>query len=208
MTYTSDAGHTFTEMLEDVKPYGNAGVERQNLFATNQAVSDHAMKMKLAAACGMSMKMNRSKTGGRLIGAHIKVSGSSGGKDLHYRVLDTRFVQSHGLYLSPCSLSPDTLQKEKKPSLCQGRANLLCLCITFFFLIISRAVLLTFLLNPELLVKFTTSIFFRNSIYFLATLCKPLHRARNMVKWRQGSPAIFTFILWPPRLFSSPSWKR
>lgn len=81
--------------------YGNAGVERQNLFATNQAVSDQAMKMKLPAACGMSMKMNRSKTGGRLIGAHIKVSGSSGGKDSHYRVLDTRFVQSHGPYLSP-----------------------------------------------------------------------------------------------------------
>lgn len=108
MIYTSNAAHT--EMLEDLKPYGNAGVERQKLFATNQAVSDQAMKMKLPAACGMSMKMNRSKTGGRLIGAHIKVLGSSGGKDSHYRVLDTSFFQSHGPYQSPCSLSPDTPQ--------------------------------------------------------------------------------------------------
>lgn len=120
-----------TEMLEDVKPYGNAGVERQNLFATNQAVSDQAMKMKLPAACGMSMKMNRSKTGGRLIGAHIKVLGSSGGKDSHYRVLDTHFVQSHGPYLSPCSLSPDTPQKEKQPSF--GRGEPICFANTFFF---------------------------------------------------------------------------
>lgn len=78
------------------------------------------MKMKLPAACGMSMKMNRSKTGGRLIGAHIKVLGSSGGKDSHYRVLDTRFLQSHGPYRSPCSLSPDSAQKEKPPSSWQG----------------------------------------------------------------------------------------
>lgn len=40
MIYTSDGGHMPSEMLADVKPYANAGVERQNLFATNQAVSD------------------------------------------------------------------------------------------------------------------------------------------------------------------------
>lgn len=44
--YTINAGHTSPEMLEDVQPYGNAGFERQNLFATNQAVSDQALKMK------------------------------------------------------------------------------------------------------------------------------------------------------------------
>lgn len=100
-------------------------------FATNQAVSDQAMKMKLPAACGMSMKMNRSKSGGRLIGAHIKVSGSSGGKDSHYRVLDTRFVQSHGPYLSPLlTQARHPAEGKAAPFVAEGKANLLCCCIS------------------------------------------------------------------------------
>lgn len=125
-TSTSDAGH-MSHGTQDVKSCGNVGVERQNAFATNQAVSDQAMKMKPPAACGMSMKMKRSKTGGRLIGAHIKVLGSSGGRDSHYHAspnhADLIRVLAHSVQ-TPC---------RRKSSRFRGRRESICFAITFHF---------------------------------------------------------------------------
>lgn len=184
-------------------------------FATNQAVSDQAMKMKLPAACGMSMKMNRSKSGGRLIGAHIKVSGSSGGKDSHYRVLDTRFVQSHGPYLSPL-LTQARHPAEGKAALfvADGKANLLCCYIFFSPWIPGTAACCCLVLQTVTVLLYTQIVGSFYNLFFL--LCFFPYDFVEMaergggwggtVKWRR--PAIFTLILWPPRLFLSPSQRR
>lgn len=160
-------------------------------FATNQAVSDQAMKMKLPAACGMSMKMNRSKSGGRLIGAHIKVSGSSGGKDSHYRVLDTRFVQSHGPYLSPLlTQARHPAEGKAAPFVAEGKANLLC-CYSFFppwipgtapcCCLVLQTV--TVLLYTQIVGSFYNLYFLLYLCFFLTTLCK---WQRGDVGWGRG----------------------
>lgn len=150
-------------------------------FATNRAVSDEAMKMKQPAACGMSMKMNRSKSGGRLIGAHIKVSGSSGGKDSHYRVLDTRFVQSHGPYLSPLlTQARHPAEGKAAPFVAEGKANLLCYFFFFFSLWIPGTApccclvlqTVTVLLYTQIAASFHNLYFLLYLCFFLTTLCK------------------------------------
>lgn len=153
------------------------------------------------------MKINRSKTGGRLIRAHIKVSGSSGGKIHITACLTHWFLQSHEPYLSCCcSLRPVCTQTSCRGKehrwLSERKASILYRSHFFFFLwwIPRRAPCCCSVLQTEVWLfcfKLKLQVLFTSVFFFLYVSMRPdVNSSKNAVKCTtfQLSNFLFPFL--------------
>lgn len=163
------------------------------------------------------MKINRSKTGGRLIRAHIKVSGSSGGKIHITACLTHWFLQSHEPYLSCCcSLRPVCTQTSCRGKehrwLSERKASILYRSHFFYFLwwIPRRTPCCCLVLQTEMWLscfKLKLQVLFTSVFFFLYVSMRPdVNSSKNAIKCTmfQLSNFLFPFLDLPPSLPDNP----